>query len=65
MHELLFFMIGFMLGGIIALLAMCLVQMSRSNDTHTSRRDGDDKSLDTSTTFGAKQHFDNIKMLGG
>ena len=23
------------------------------------------KSLDTSTTFGAKQHFDNIKMLGG
>ena len=43
MHELLFFMIGFMLGGIIALLAMCLVQMSRSNDTHTSRRGGDDK----------------------
>ena len=23
------------------------------------------KSLDTSMTFGAKQHFDNIKMLGG
>ena len=43
MHELLFFMIGFMRGGIIALLAMFLVQMSRSNDTHTSRRDGDDK----------------------
>lgn len=43
MHELLFFIIGLLLGGIIALLAMCLVQMSRSNDTHTSRRDGDDK----------------------
>jgi len=23
------------------------------------------KSLDTSMTFGAKQHFDIIKMLGG
>ena len=35
--------VDIVLGGIIALLAMCLVQMSRSNDTHTSRRDGDDK----------------------
>ena len=43
MHELLFFMIGFMLGGIIALLAMCLVQMIRSSDTQISRRGGDDK----------------------
>lgn len=43
MHELLFFIIGLLLGGIIALLAMCLVQMIRSSDTHTSRRDGDDK----------------------
>ncbi|WP_279220288.1 DUF3789 domain-containing protein [Lachnotalea sp. AF33-28] len=43
MHELLFFMIGFMLGGIIALLAMCLVRMIRSSDTQISRRDGDDK----------------------
>ena len=43
MHELLFFMIGFMLGGIIALLAMCLVQMSRNSDTQISRRGGDDK----------------------
>lgn len=43
MHELLFFIIGLLLGGIIALLAMCLVQMSRSSDTQISRRDGDDK----------------------
>ena len=43
MHELLFFMIGLLLGGIIALLAMCLVQMIRSSDTQISRRDGDDK----------------------
>lgn len=43
MHELLFFMIGLLLGGIIALLAMCLVRMFRSSDTQISRRDGDDK----------------------
>ena len=43
MHELLFFMIGLLLGGIIALLAMCLVRMIRSIDTQISRRDGDDK----------------------
>lgn len=43
MHELLFFMIGLLLGGIIALLAMCLVRMIRSGDTQISRRDGDDK----------------------
>jgi len=43
MHELLFFIIGLLLGGIIALLAMCLVQMIRSSDTQISRRDGDDK----------------------
>ena len=43
MHELLFFMIGLLLGGVIALPAMCLVQMSRSSDTQISRRDGDDK----------------------
>ena len=59
MHELLFFMIGVLLGGIIALLAlclvriirtrhiarsaMCLVRMIRSSDTQISRRDGDDK----------------------
>ena len=43
MHELLFFIIGLLLGGIIALLTMCLVQMIRSSDTQISRRDGDDK----------------------
>ena len=43
MHELLFFMIGLLLGGIIALLAMCLVRMIRGSDTQISRRDGDDK----------------------
>lgn len=43
MHELLFFMIGLLLDGVIAILAMCLVQMSRSSDTQISRRDGDDK----------------------
>ena len=43
MHELLFFIIGLLLGGIIALLAMCLVQKIRSSDTQISRRDGDDK----------------------
>ena len=32
-----------LLGGVIAILAMCLVQMSRSSDTQISRRDGDDK----------------------
>ena len=32
-----------LLGGIIALLARCLVQMIRSSDTQISRRDGDDK----------------------
>lgn len=42
MHELLFFIIGLLLGGIIALLAMCL-EMIRSSDTQISRRDGDDK----------------------
>ena len=43
MHELLFFIIGLLLGGIITLLAMSLVQMIRSSDTQISRRDGDDK----------------------
>ena len=43
MHELLFFMIGFLLGGVIVLLAMCLVQMRRSSNIKINRRDGDDK----------------------
>ena len=43
MREDIVMCIGLLLGGIIALLAMCLVQMIRSSDTQISRRDGDDK----------------------
>lgn len=42
MHELLFFIIGCLLGGIVGVVTMCLMQISRLNDIHTSRKEDDD-----------------------
>lgn len=42
MHDLLFFIIGSLLGGIVGVVTMCLMQISRLNDTHTSRKEDDD-----------------------
>lgn len=42
MHELLFFIIGCLLGGIVGVVTMCLVQINRLSDTHISRKEDDD-----------------------
>ena len=42
MHELLFFISGCLLGGIVGVVTMCLVQINRLNDTHISRKEDDD-----------------------
>lgn len=42
MHELLFFIIGCLLGGIVGVVTMCLVQINRLNDTHISRKEEND-----------------------
>lgn len=42
MHEFLFFIIGCLLGGIVGVVTMCLMQISRLNDTHISRKEEND-----------------------
>lgn len=42
MHELLFFIIGCLLGGIVGVVTMCLMQINRLNDTHISRKEEND-----------------------
>lgn len=42
MHEFLFFIIGCLLGGIVGVVTMCLMQINRLNDIHTSRKEDDD-----------------------
>lgn len=42
MHELLFFIIGCLLGGIVGVVTMCLMQINRLNDIHTSSKEDDD-----------------------
>lgn len=43
MHELLFFMIGFLLGGVIGVTIMCLMQINRIRSTEHIRKE--DKEL--------------------
>lgn len=38
MHELLFFMIGFLLGGVIGVTIMCLMQINRISRTERRTR---------------------------
>jgi gas vesicle protein len=42
MHELLFFIIGCLLGGIVGVVTMCLLQINRLNDNYTSRKEDKD-----------------------
>ena len=42
MHELLFFIIGCLLGGIVGVVTMCLVQINRISDIHSSRKEDKD-----------------------
>lgn len=41
MHELLFFIIGCLLGGIVGVVTMCLVQINRIHDIHSRKEDND------------------------
>ena len=43
MHEFLFFMIGFLLGGVIGISIMCLMQINRINGGSTARKEDDEK----------------------
>ena len=43
MHEFLFFMIGFLLGGVIGITIMCLMQNNRISSTENNRKE--DKEL--------------------
>ena len=43
MHEFLFFMIGFLLGGVIGITIMCLMQINRISGTENNRKE--DKEL--------------------
>ena len=43
MHELLFFMIGFLLGGVIGVTIMCLMQTNRISRTENNRKEDKDK----------------------
>ena len=43
MYELLFFMIGFLLGGVIGVTVMCLMQINRISRTENSRKEDKDK----------------------
>lgn len=42
MHELLFFIIGCLLGGMVGVVTMCLLQINRLNDNYTLRREDKD-----------------------
>ena len=42
MHELLFFIIGYLLGGIVGVVTMCLVQINRISDIHSTRKEDND-----------------------
>ena len=39
MHELLFFIIGCLLGSIAGVVTMCLLQINRINDIHSTRKE--------------------------
>ena len=39
MHELLFFMIGFLLGGVIGVTIMCLMQINRIRSYSNDRKE--------------------------
>lgn len=43
MHEFLFFMIGFLLGGIAGISTMCLVQINRIRNNQNSRKEEDER----------------------
>ena len=43
MHELLFFMIGFLLGGVIGVTIMCLMQINQISRTENNRKEDKDK----------------------
>ncbi len=43
MHEFLFFMIGFLLGGFAGISIMCLVQINRNHGDFDTRKEDDDK----------------------
>lgn len=43
MRELLFFMIGFLLGGVIGVTIMCLMQINRISRTENNRKEDKDK----------------------
>lgn len=43
MHELLFFMIGFLLGGVIGVTIMCLMQINRISRIENNRKEDKDK----------------------
>ncbi|WP_302972284.1 DUF3789 domain-containing protein [Ruminococcus sp.] len=42
MHELLFFIIGCLLGCIVGVVTMCLVQINRIHNIHSSRKEEKD-----------------------
>ena len=42
MHEFLFFMIGFLLGGIIGVTIMCLMQINRISRTLNIRKEDEE-----------------------
>lgn len=43
MHEFLFFMIGFLLGGIAGISTMCLVQINRIHGSSNARKEEDER----------------------
>ena len=42
MHELLFFIIGCLLGGTVGVVTMCLLQINRISDIHSTRKEDND-----------------------
>lgn len=42
MHELLFFIIGCLLGGTVGVVTMCLMQINRISDIHSTRKEDND-----------------------
>ena len=42
MYEFLFFMIGLLLGGVVAVTKMCLLQTSRTHHSQTARKEDDE-----------------------
>ncbi|MFR7427136.1 MAG: DUF3789 domain-containing protein [Ruminococcus sp.] len=42
MHEFLFFMIGFLLGGVIGMSIMCLMQINRIHGDSNARKEDDE-----------------------